>query len=258
MKLLWSQTGDSLEIDLINPEVIEYWFSQINRDQKNQFTCVQATFPDTQLLVDTLDAVNTVLGKIKLPPLMDSNLDWNNQNNLNSLHERWVKLQHTHKNIVNLLLKMPDSIVEKFYAVNMLLHQTEKKITIDYKNSPNIVWQTPNIFGPEILKFGIYQAELKYQNLGRSSYEKWKNYDNNIEDTDTNNFTHIGGLVRFNIVHPIEQNPPINYIEYCQQHNIRPYGDKLPLGNFKISITELRHLFKKNVNIENNTITFEL
>ena len=106
--------------------------------------------------------------------------------------------------------------------------------------------------------FGVWQVELHYQNLGRSNYEKWQNYDTNIIDTDTNNFTDIGGMVNFNIGHPVVNHPPLNYVEYCQQQNINPYGNKLPIGNFKISITELRHIFYKNVNIENNTITFEV
>jgi hypothetical protein len=189
---------------------------------------------------------------------MDPGNDWLDQSNLNILHERWVKLQYNHKNIVNLILKFPNDIINQFHNVNILIHKIENSVKIDYSNDQLTAWQTPNIFGPEISTFGTWQAEIHYQNLGRSNYEKWKNYDNNLVDTDTNNFTHIGGLINFNITHPITQLPPTNYVEYCQQHNISPYGNKLPLGNFKISITELRHIFKKNVNIKNNTITFKI
>jgi len=258
MNLIWTQTGDSLELELFNPAVINYWVEQLNSDQKNQFTCTDATIPDTQALATALSEVNKVLEKIKLDPLMDPASDWFDQSNLNVLHERWVKIQHKYKNIVNLISRFPDNIIEQFHNVNLLIHKIEKPIQVNYVNDQTIVWQTPNIFGPEISKFGTWQAELHYQNLGRSNYEKWKNYDTNLIDTDTNNFTHIGGMVNFNIVHPILQAPPLNYVEYCQQHNISPYGNKLPLGNFKISITELRHIFNKNVNIKNNTITFKV
>ncbi len=258
MNLLWSQTGDFLDIDVVNPEVIEYWVDQLNNDQKNQFICINSIFPNTQPLVNALTATNTVLEKMKLEPLMDPSIDWYNQDNLNLLHERWVKLQHKHKNIVRVISGIPNSIIKQFHAVNELIHKIEKSNTIKYINDEVIAWQTPNIFGPEILKFGVCQVELSYQNLGRSNYEKWKNYDNNLVDADTNNFTHFGGGVEFNIGHPIVLTPPPNYLEFCQQHNISPYGNKLPLGNFKISITELRHIFNKNVNIKNNTITFEI
>jgi hypothetical protein len=258
MKLVWSQTGDSLDLDLDNPVVAEYWVDQLTRDQKNQFVCTEVNIPNTQELVDALTAVNAVLEKIKLDPLMDPACDWINQDNLNILHERWVKIQYKHKNIVNLISKFPNNVIEQFHNVNLLIHKIENPIKASYINDQRVTWQTPNIFGPEIAKFGVWQAEIHYQNLGRSNYEKWKNYDSNLIDTDTNNFTHIGGLVYFNIGHPVLQSPPANYVEYCQQHNISPYGNKLPLGNFKISITDLRHIFNKNVNIKNNTITFEV
>ena len=156
------------------------------------------------------------------------------------------------------MLSLPNNAIDHFHNVNKLIHKIEKSHIIRYINDQCIAWQTPNIFGPEILKFGVWQVELHYQNLGRSNYEKWQNYDTNIIDTDTNNFTDIGGMVNFNIGHPVVNHPPLNYVEYCQQQNINPYGNKLPIGNFKISITELRHIFYKNVNIENNTITFEV
>ena len=256
MNLIWSQTGDSLELDLVNPIVIDHWVEQLNRAQKNQFTCINAAIIDTQSLSDALIEVNKILEKIRLYPLMDTNSDWLDQNNLNILHKRWVKLQHKYKDIVNLISKFPNNVIKQFHDVNKLIHKIENDINISYINDQNNTWQTPNIFGPDVSTFGIWHAEIHYQNLGRSTFEKWKNYDNNIIDSDTNNFTHIGGLVHFNITRPMLLSPPINYIEYCQQHNISPYGNKLPLGNFKISITELRHIFKKNVNIKNNTITF--
>jgi hypothetical protein len=232
----------------------------LNNDQKNQFECVELEMPDVALpmLSEAVDVINTVLKKFKLDILMDPTSDWLDQHNLNVLHERWVKLQITHKNIVELLLKMPNNVVKKFHEINALIHTIEKNWNITYINEKTTAWQTPNIFGSDILKFGIWQAELTYQNLGRSNYDKWLNYDSNLHDTDTNNFTNFGGQVRFNLTHPVEQTTPLSYVEYCQKHNISPYGNKLPLGNFKNSITELRHIFNKNVNIKNNTITFKV
>ena len=258
MKLTWSHTGDSLDLDLVDPAIFEYWLDQLNNDQKNQFHCVNTTFLETQPLVDVLVATNNMLEKFKLDPLMDPYNDWYDQDNLNILHAKWVKLQQKHKGIVDLISKMPNGAIDHFHAVNTMIHKIEKMHQIGYINSQSKIWQTPNIFGADILKFGIWQIELQYQNLGRSNYEKWKNYDSNIDDTDTNNLTHLGGLVHFNICRPIIQSPPANYVEYCQQNNIKAYGNKLPMGNFKISISSLRHIFSKNVNIKNNTITFEV
>ena len=125
---------------------------------------------------------------------------------------------------------------------------------VKYVNDQLSVWQIKNIFGPTISKFGVWQVELQYQNLGRSNYEKWKNYDNNVIDIDTNNFTHFGGLVQFNICRPFIQSPPKEYIDYCNEHKITPYGPVMPIGNFNVDITSVRQVFKKNVNIKNNRI----
>jgi hypothetical protein len=258
MKLTWSHTGDSLDLDLVDPPIFEYWVDQLNKDQKNQFYCVDTKFIETQPLTDAVVATNTILEKFKLDPLMDPDLDWINQDNLNILHEKWVKLQHQHKSIVDLMSKMPNGVVDHFHAVNKMIHKIEQTEKLSYTNGRLKMWQTVNIFGSDILKFGTWQIELHYQNLGRSNYEKWKNYDANVDGTDTNNLTHLGGLVQFNIGRPLVQSPPANYVEYCQQNNIKAYGNKLPLGNFKIAISDLRHLFNKNVNIKNNTIAFEV
>lgn len=258
MKLVWSSTGDSLELELVDPAIFEYWVSQVSSGQKNKFRHVDSTFVDTTGLAAAVAEVNTILVKFNIDTFVDPGSDWYDQNNLNILHEQWVKLQHKHKNIVQLLSKFPNNLVKTFHDINHLIHKIEDSVTIVYDNDKDVVWQTPNIFGSDILKFGTWHAELTYQNLGRSTFEKWMHYDTNLVDSDTNNFTHFGGQIQFNICRPIELKAPVEYIDYCNKNNVCPYGNKLPIGNFKESITDLRHVFNKNVNIENNTISFKI
>ena len=52
--------------------------------------------------------------------------------------------------------------------------------------------------------------------------------------------------------------PPIEYVEYCKKNKIEPHGNVLPIGNFKIDFFDLTDIFKKNVGIENNKISFEI
>lgn len=262
MILVWEKSGDSLEIDVDNHELAEYWVSELTRTNKTTFDFVGSTLPDNSIplkLADCLDSTNRVLQKFGIDPLMDPNSDWLNQDNLNVLHSRWVKILHKHSKLCEILHKIADKSVEqKFHDVNNLIHQIEFKALVEYTNSKEVTWQTPNIFGSEITKFGQWHVELHYQNLGRSNYEKWYNYDHNVDDSDTNNFTHIGGLVYFNLCRPITLQPPAEYINYCAEHKITPYGNKLPIGNFVEDITTLRHVFKRNVNTENNRISFKI
>ena len=259
-KVVFSNTGDSLDICVEHMEVMEYWITQINSDNKNLFEPVSSTFPPAELMIqitENIGIVNDFLIKFGITPLLNKNSDWLNQDNLNILHEQWVKIQHKYK-IVELFKMLPNNVVKKFHDINHLIHRIERPIQIDYLNDSVNTWQTINPFGSDILTFGRSHIELHYQNLGRSTFEKWQHYDENIVDTDTNNFTHFGGLVQFNLCRPIYQTAPVNYIKYCKSKNIKPYGNNLALGNFTESLTTLRHIFQRNVAIENNRISFEI
>lgn len=261
MRLYWNQTGDCLEIDLDNRELAKYWVDQLSQTGKNSFRLTQSTLPSLstlQRLTECVASINEILTKFRLPSLTDSNLDWLDQNNLNQLHEKWVKIQHQHK-IVELLNKLSNKqAIDKFHTINHLVHEIEQTITITYNNHTGTAWQTPNIFGPAITKFGMWHVELHYQNLGRSNFEKWNNFDKNIQDSDTNNFTHMGGVVNFNLGRSYSSSPPNEYVDYCRQNKIEPYGNVLPIGNFNIDITQLRKIFTRNVGIQNNAISFEI
>jgi len=261
MNLVWEKTGDCLEIDLDNTDVANYWLSELIKTNKNNFSLVKSELPSDDILIelaDCLESTNQILQKFKLDLLMDHRLDWLNQTNLNILHERWVKLQQTHK-IVEFLNKLNNKeSIKKFHNINHFIHTIENANRVEYTNDLTSTWLTKNIFGPNVTKFGSWQIELHYQNLGRSNFNKWINDDSNINDVDTNNFTHFGGLVYFNISKSYTQLPPQEYLQYCNQTGVEPFGSVLPIGNFKLDITSIRRLFKKNVDIENNRISFKI
>ena len=74
----------------------------------------------------------------------------------------------------------------------MLIHSIESKKSIVYEkfNNNKTTWQRVNNFSTDILSNGSWNIEIGYQNLGRSLFEKWSNLDDNVNDEDTNNFTH--------------------------------------------------------------------
>lgn len=258
MQLVWESTGDSLDIVGEDSRVIDYWIEQINLSNKNSFELVDGSIVDNdsiKMLSDNIRDINNILIKFKIEPLIDNTLDFLNQDNLNKAHEKWVKLHHKHK-IISLLSKFKGNELKKFRDINNLIHEIEKPTIIKYDNDFVNVWQVKNPFGSDILKFGTWQVELHYQNLGRSTYEKWLNFDNNLVDSDTNNFTHFGGKIHFYIGKPFAYHAPEEYVKYCSTNNVTPYGNKLPIGNFTESITTLRHVFNKNVGIKNNRISF--
>lgn len=260
MKLVWELSGDTLTIDIENSMLVEYWIDQINVTNKNSFGLLSSAFPLdglTSNLSDNIKLINEILAKFKINYLSSHDYDWLDQDNLNLLHAQWVKLQQDY-NIVTVLSKFNSDILQKFHDINKLIHQIENSSFVSYVNDALATWQTPNPFGTNILHYGTWQVELHYQNLGRSTYEKWFNYDYNILDTDTNNFTHIGGEVHFNLHRPLSINAPVEYVNFCSENKIQPIGCKLPIGNFRESLTVVRHLFNKNVPIKNNRLSFTI
>lgn len=260
MKLVWELSGDTLLVDVENTLFVEYWIDQINAAKKNKFELRCSSFPVSQLakdLANNVEFINEILKKFKIKYLSDHNLDWLDQDNLNVLHSRWVKLQQDY-DIISVLSKFNGDVLCRFHAINKLIHQIENSSFVSYINDCSTTWQVDNPFGAKILKYGTWQVELHYQNLGRSTYEKWLNYDYNLTDTDTNDFTHLGGEVHFNIGRPLSLTAPAEYVHFCSENNIKPIGGKLPIGNFKESLTVIRHLFNKNVSIKNNRISFTI
>ena len=265
MKLIFTSTGDYLSIVEDNKELAEFWVDSINIDKVNLFNLTNSNWEYS--LIEQLNVcltnTNTILAKFKLFPFAVIERDWFNQHNLNILHEQWVKLQHNRPNIVHVISKFGDTAIKEFHNINTLIHQIEQSTTAKYVNhiSPLPIWQIKNPFGSDILRNGRWNVELHYQNLGRSLYEKWMNFDDNIIDTDTNNFTHIGGEIILSTSRPYVCPLPIDYVDYCAKHNITPLNAILPLGNFcdyQFDLTNIRHIIYRNMQIENNRISFEI
>jgi hypothetical protein len=264
MKLVFTSTGDYIDILVTNHEFVEFWLDQINKGFDPIFELVthNIDFDNIELLVSCLKNTNDILKKFKIEPLMDHDVDFNDQNNLNVLHERWVKLQHQHSNIVNALNKMPSEFAKNFHNVNKYIHKIEdaKQIVYEKYNDNRTTWQIKNPFDTDILGCGTWNVELHYQNLGRSLYDKWHNMDNNVHDEDTNNFTHVGSRVIINVALPYTTALPDRYVEFCKIHRTKPINPVLPLGNFdkyETKLTDLRNIIFRNVR-QNNRISFEI
>ena len=265
MKLFWTTTGDELSVDIVNNDLMAYWFSEISRQNKNEFQIrhtneqFRSYAENKEALILAVAAVNNfLLDTLRLPPLCGSETDWDSQDNLNLLHKNWVLAQQPGRNVVALLNKISTDLAKDFQNINILIHLMESPKRLEYSNSTTTRWQINNPFGPQVGKFGKWQIELHYDNLGRSNYEKWSNYDNDLTDVDTNNFTHLGGTLIFNIRRPEVQSASEEYIRFCTVNGQSAYGPTVPFGNFNLPIADLRRLFVKNSSLTGNHIKFDI
>ena len=248
MKLVFENSGDCLEIE--QKSVYEYFVQSLNEHKCNSFYCSSDTFDYIQQcsieLANNIKLVDNFLSsKLRIKTFTDFvGCNLQNQNNLNTIHELWVKLQVEHAGICNLMDKI--NLLDDFRAINNNVHKLESCWKFVYKNYDKHIWTVENTFGSEILDFNKNQISVVFHNLGRSSYNKWQIDDNNVHDIDTNDFRYLSGQLRIQLEQPQTLNAPQEYLDWCKKYKCKPIGSTLNLGNFRHDINELRTVFSKN------------
>ena len=251
MKLVWKKSGDFIECIPINIGFAEYW---IDSQQDFIWQTTNSVFPQH----DLIDELNTLildvdkeLTKIKIR-LVDSSITVD-QSKINMLHTNCVLLLKKYPNI-NKLFGI--SFKNKMSRINKALHELEDswKLQMFTDHEPKIMgYQPPTIFG----KSNII---IPYENLGRSSYNKWANFDNNITE-DTNEFNELHYKVQINLQRPYTTQAPMEYINWCGQLSIAPKPNELLLANLvnlEENLSTYRALFMKNFVLDNNDVIFTL
>jgi hypothetical protein len=159
-----------------------------------------------------------------------------------------------------LLNKLNAINIVHWNQINKKLHYIEKGFVCHYQPKQQF-WEIDNPFGTQLLNFNRCHIQVGFSQKGRSTYNKWINQDYNIDDTDTNDFEQIGNNIEINLQRTLLQDPPVNYVEFCNSNQIPAVGACLNLANFSDYETQLatiRHVVARNIAHENNTTSFEL
>ncbi len=257
-RLRWTQTHDAIELVAIDCRVYEYFVEQINAQNINQYTVSDLGYASlSKELQQRFNRIqNFIQTKLHLEDF-NIELDTSNQDSLNELHSKWVKLHQRYPNIATLTEKvLPGDLA----AINKLIHAIEVSMVNFEAMSLNTDFKMPNCFGTDILSFGIYNVSVSYNNLGRSTWQKWQNADTTL-DTDLNNFDDIYTTLSFKVIPSVTtKTAPTEYQEWCKRHALPCVGSQMPLANFdklEENLLQYRQLFYKNSLIENNFITLE-
>jgi hypothetical protein len=256
-KLRWTQTHDVIELAVVDHKVYEYFVEQLNTNDLNHYTMPDLGYASlSQELQQRFTRIQSfVQSRLNLTDF-DIEFDPSNQDDLNRLHSQWVKLHQRFPNIATVADRvLPGDLT----AINKLIHTIEESALTLKADSLDPNYKMPNLFGTTVLGFGIYNISIAYNNLGRSTWQKWQNNDTTI-DTDLNNFSELYTTLRFYVGRSETQEPPIEYRAWCNQHGLPCVGNRMPLANFdKLdeNILQYRQLFYKNSLVENNFITLE-
>lgn len=255
-KLIWTTTGDEIDILPVDYKVYEYFVENLNQTQQN---CYKTELDLEQPIAELNNYLTTVNNLFKTKfniGLLDiDNIDLLNQTHLNSLHQRWVELHLQYPEIENLSEKISPGTKIQLYKINKLIHRLEESFNlINFETpDPNVNFHNP--FGPTILNFDSANIRIDYNNLGRSTYNKWQNFDEQFTGVDLNDFKELYTSITVTLTKPTSSTAPKEYTDWAICHNIQPHGSRLNLAIFdklEENLLKYRKLFYKNSRITSN------
>lgn len=260
-KLVWVKSGDEIKFSPTYPDLLLYYVEVLNSANANKFKLDSTKFR-SEVVNEFVNATQSTKRISNRIPFEIDNWDGEafDQNYLNRLHKQWVITGIKYPSIPLLLRKM-GNLDKDYRDINDLLHKVESSFVYDFKNYEQDQYQVDNIFGAKVLGFSKPNIAIGFDNLGRSSWEKFCNFDNNANDADTNNFNKLSGLIHFNLNRPLNGDPPLEYVEWCKLHKVPVVGKTLSLGNIinlESKLTDLRKIVVRNVNDQDDRFFFEV
>jgi hypothetical protein len=257
-KLIWTVTGDELPLIPCNDALYEYFVNQLETNDINRYTCARMSIEESvNNLEQSLQEINPVLvSKFNITDLIVDNPNWLNQTLLNDLHRAWVKLHVRYPSIESLCEQIKVGSANHFYQINKMLHSLEQEFN-DVKLTNQLRF-FPNIFDEDITSFGNTNLTINFNNLGRTTLNKWVNFDTVVDDVDTNDFGELWTELTLNLSRSYHCSAPSEYVTWANEHGKRPSGEKIGLANvyrLEENLSRYRELLYTNSRIPQNTIT---
>jgi len=256
-KLRWTATHDVIELSVIDYSVYDYFVGQLNATSINNYTVSNLNVASlSKDLVECFGNIKSLLRNKLHINAFDFELDPSQQQHLNQLHQEWTKLHQQYSNIEQLTDK---HFPKAMYQLNQLVHRIEEQYSNIKLISANADYFMPNPFGVDKLGAGWFNLCIDYNNLGRSSFQKWL-VDDQTNDTDLNNFQEFYTTLNVSIAPALQIDTPRPYQSWCNQHNIPCANNKMPLANFdniENNMLKYRQMFYKNSLVTNNFIILE-
>jgi hypothetical protein len=293
--LVFDSTGDSIPFQTVNnvsADVLCYYVDCLNARNLNKFNSVNSTGKSIDLAISKLHSTISECNEF-IYELLDGYIETYNteeyldQRVLNKLHADWVNSQAVEYNILekrkhynsaqselihsffsdDIPVAPLSSIIDKlnvrdpYNKINSDIHYLETLFKeVKFKVAEQNWIEFKNPFGKEILTNDISNFSLSFNHLGRTLYNKFVYFDNNLEFNDENSYNELLGFVSIKL----EQHQTISlsseYVNWCQHHNRVPSGNYLNIGNIPglvEKLTDYRTIIFRNT-LQNNTFSIQL
>jgi hypothetical protein len=260
-KIVWESSGDEVKFIPTFPNLLEYYIDQLKSNNVNAFRLQQSKF-DSKLVLELETNITSISKLADKIPFEISNWNGNviDQLYLNQLHREWVFTGQKYPQLPR-LLRLMNGKDQDFRNINDNLHKVESSFCYEFTNYKIDPFQIDNKFGTEIIGFDKPNLVLGFDNLGRSSWDKFLNWDDADEQRDTNNYQKLSGLIQINLNRPLTFQPPVEYLDWCRARNIEPVGFNISLGNIvnlQNKLTDIRKIFIRNATRQSNQFFFEI
>ena len=261
-KLVWEKTGDTIDIHPVDHAVYGYFVENLNQSDQNRYRLPSLELETLVVeLVHDLTTVDTFFqSKFDIETWITSTIDLLDQAQLNHFHRVWAELHLKYPNISVLSDKILPGMNQRLHNINKSIHKLEE--SFDWLNcqTPTPTVNFSNPFGTQILSFDTASIQIDYNNLGRSTYNKWKNFDSQVHGNDTNDFDQLYSSIILSLKRPATGTIPKEYMDWAKCHNIQPHGNTLTLAQFdklEENLLTYRKLIYKNSRIAENYFTLK-
>ncbi len=292
--LEFQKTGDTLLFEVVcNQDLFRYFVDTTNSKGENLFHFDQTDASKVERLVSELHTliqkINPITSKL-IGKSFDLYTDRENcldQAYLNRIHAEWVDSQHQILNIDSIRFsrdrkaavlgedlhkQYPDEIR------NICIAEALDKLgyLIDYEAINLTIHDLENLFDDQYLAFNakgkwdIFDNPYKdlmttnndvtnfnfgYTYLGRQYYDKWLNFDTNLDYNDHYNYQTLEFSFNLNLKRP--QTIPFSneFLAWCTTHNIQPVGKQIPIANLvdiESNLFEYRKIIYRNLRDNNS------
>jgi len=290
-QIVFENSGDSIPFSAVyNHDLLEHFINHVDSVSKNKFLCNEFVSNTSKSITDikkNFSKTNEILPilidqEFKLPDRDSAYLD---QDFLNRSHWHWVKTQEIDLNIDHMrfsknkelanigsrlhdmypdeirIIKLAEAMIKLGYIdayeeVNTSVHRAERmfdklEFTADNRYA---VFQNPFV-DTMTTNMDLNNFYFGYTYVGRQTYDKFINYDTDLKYDDHYNYEDLELTFHVNLQNP-QTNPfSKEFVTWCNRHNIKPVGTRIPIANIdglEENLFKFRSIFWHNLNSGNS------
>jgi hypothetical protein len=298
--LIFENTGDQIPLSVIyNHDMIEWFIIKADREGYNSFFNNDGLFQDFNTKLNdahwAVSKTNEVYWLLsgETFPQNDNLVDYLDQRFTNRQHDLWVKSQYKTVDIDELrfsedakkaeigcklhemypdeirVILMAEAMIKLGYIypyeqVNKAAHHIEGIFSQDREWSASNKWADFGFKNPFVNKMVSNQDRVNfsfgYTYVGRQYFDKWKNWDTNLEFTDHYNYERLEWSFQLNLDRPQTLAWSPEFLQWTQDKKVKPVATQIPIANIsdlEKNLTHYRKIIYNNTK-QNNPIKLAL